>query len=135
MCDWELVAAMVSGAPEAVLNDRESILAWNKLKNDLSKAQIETDEYERLYDITCQVLDDSLDEVLEMRQTLLKVKEYIKTNTIETGVCCCGDYVKDHNGYEGHSPVDTSYYAAQLMTEEIDTVLKLNGKTDNDYSL
>lgn len=62
-------------------------------------------------------------EVARLREALGSAKGFIEGNHALTGVCCCGDYVKDHSGYEGHGPVDSGFYAALLTVEEIDRVL------------
>lgn len=53
-----------------------------------------------------KVLEDALRRLVECAEGLI----------IETGVCCCGDYVEGHSYLSGHSPVDAgSYYWSKAV--------------------
>ena len=87
------------------------------------------DDYFKLYPedvdvlIPANRLTDLEAENARLREALEGAKDFIKRDHAKTGMCCCGDYVKDHNGYDGHEPVDSGFYAAMMRVEKIEAAL------------
>jgi len=59
----------------------------------------------------------------DMFEALDGVHSFLMSAPIESGICCCGDRVEDHNMGSGHSPVDELSYAAAGYVEKIDAAL------------
>jgi hypothetical protein len=85
--------------------------------------EAEVARWQQLYEDARHDLTKAGMEVERLREALESAKGFIKESYHLTGMCCCGDYVKDHNPYEGHEPVDTGFYAARLAVEQIDRAL------------
>ncbi len=49
----------------------------------------------------------------EFREAVLDLIRMLKTGPFDfsTGVCCCGDSMESHSGWEGHSATDEGDYA------------------------
>lgn len=54
---------------------------------------------------------------------LRRVLTMMDNCVIESGVCHCGNLMKDHSGYDGHSPVDEGASFGQQLREDIEEVL------------
>jgi hypothetical protein len=46
---------------------------------------------------------------------MAELYDLIKHTQVDSGVCMCGDYIKDHNQSSGHSPVDVWDYAVEQV--------------------
>lgn len=63
------------------------------------------------------------DRQTQLESLLKRTRDFLQTTTLESGVCMCGSYTKDHGFGDGHSPVDDLRYCADGLIEEIDKVL------------
>ena len=58
-----------------------------------------------------------LDQMIHMKKMIEALREQVKTTRLEVeqchakSTCCCGDYIKDHSIYDGHTPVAMYDYA------------------------
>lgn len=62
-------------------------------------------------------------EVEWLREALKSVKIILARVNVQSGYCCCGSRMEDHDIGSDHSPVDSDQYMAQLTIEQIDAVL------------
>lgn len=68
-------------------------------------------------------------DALEAMQSALEgAFTFLRSAPLESGICCCGDPVENHNYGSGHSPVDELAYHA----DEIRTVLERRRDTNMD---
>lgn len=58
-----------------------------------------------------------------LREALVGVRCFLMSAPLESGYCCCGSKMEDHNIGSGHSPVDELAYAANREVERIDAAL------------
>ncbi|WP_037500570.1 hypothetical protein [Sphingomonas jaspsi] len=58
-----------------------------------------------------------------MEDLLKRIREFLISAPLESGVCCCGNPVESHGFGDGHTPVDDLQYAAHNLIDEIDKVL------------
>jgi hypothetical protein len=71
-----------------------------------------------------------------MREALKVARDTLQHLDVESGYCCCGSRVEDHNIGSGHSPVDSDQYAVQQTVEAIDAALGVqrNWSPHSDYA-
>ena len=64
----------------------------------------------------------TIKELLEQNEKLqarvAELYDLIKCAQVESGVCMCGDDIKDHNQASGHSPVDVWDHAVEQINKE-----------------
>jgi hypothetical protein len=62
------------------------------------------------YDVLCKEVFNSLDKLIE----------FVKHAPVESGVCCCGDSMREHPDpmWCGHTPVDTWDHNVSCYVEE-----------------
>ena len=61
---------------------------------------------------------DSLVEIRRLQARVAELYDLIKYAQVDSGVCMCGDDIKDHNQYSGHSPVDVWDHAVEQINKE-----------------
>ena len=57
-------------------------------------------------------------EVERLQARVAELYDLIKYAQVDSGVCMCGDDIKDHNQYSGHSPVDVWDHAVEQINKE-----------------
>jgi len=57
-------------------------------------------------------------EVERLQARVAELYDLIKYAQVDSGVCMCGDYIKDHNQASGHSPVDVWDHAVEQINKE-----------------
>ena len=57
-------------------------------------------------------------EVDRLQARVAELESFINQAPVETGVCMCGDDIKDHNQASGHSPVDVWDHAVEQINKE-----------------
>lgn len=59
-------------------------------------------------------------ELREVFDKLDKLVEFIKRAPVESGVCCCGDSMREHPDpmWSGHTPVDMWDHSVQCYVDE-----------------
>lgn len=60
------------------------------------------------------------------RELLQQIRSFLSETTLESGYCCCGSAIGDHDIGSGHAPVDELTYQACLLIEKIDKALEKN---------
>jgi hypothetical protein len=58
---------------------------------------------------------DSLSEIERLQARVAELYDLIKYAQVDSGVCMCGDAIKDHNQSSGHSPVDVWDHAVEQI--------------------
>ena len=53
-----------------------------------------------------------------LQARVAELYDLIKYAQVDSGVCMCGDDIKDHNQYSGHSPVDVWDHAVEQINKE-----------------
>ena len=53
-----------------------------------------------------------------LQARVAELYDLIKYAQVESGVCMCGDNIKDHNQSSGHSPVDVWDHAVEQINKE-----------------
>ena len=53
-----------------------------------------------------------------LQARVAELYDLIKYAQVESGVCMCGDDIKDHNQANGHSPVDVWDHAVEQINKE-----------------
>ena len=61
---------------------------------------------------------DSLAEIERLQARVAELYDLIKYAQVDSGVCMCGDDIKDHNQAIGHSPVDVWDHAVEQINKE-----------------
>ena len=59
-----------------------------------------------------------VEEVEQLRARVAELCDLIKYAQENSGVCMCGDDIKDHNQSNGHSPVDVLDHAVEQINKE-----------------
>ena len=54
----------------------------------------------------------------KLQARVAELESFINQAPVETGVCMCGDDIKDHNQASGHSPVDVWDHAVEQINKE-----------------
>ena len=57
-------------------------------------------------------------EVERLQARVAELYDLIKYAQVDSGVCMCGDDIKDHNQYSGHSPVDVWDHAVEHIIKK-----------------
>ena len=61
---------------------------------------------------------DSLVEIRRLQARVAELYDLIKYAQVDSGVCMCGDDIKDHNQASGHSSVDVWDHAVEQINKE-----------------
>ena len=61
---------------------------------------------------------DSLVEIRRLQARVAELYDLIQYAQVSSGVCMCGDDIKDHNQASGHSPVDVWDHAVEQINKE-----------------
>ena len=61
---------------------------------------------------------DSLVEIRRLQARVAELYDLIKYAQVDSGVCMCGDDIKDHNQASGHAPVDIWDHAVEQINKE-----------------
>jgi len=59
-----------------------------------------------------------VEEVEQLRARVAELYDLIKYAQVDSCVCMCGDYIKDHNQSSGHSPVAVLDHAVEQINKE-----------------
>jgi len=54
----------------------------------------------------------------QLQSRVAELYDLIKYAQVDSGVCMCGDDIKDHNQSSGHSPVDVLDHAVEQINKE-----------------
>ena len=57
-------------------------------------------------------------EIERLQARVAELYDLIKYAQVESGVCMCGDDIKDHNQASGHSPVDVWDHAVEQINKD-----------------
>ena len=61
---------------------------------------------------------DAVESVERLQARVAELYDLIQYAQVSSGVCMCGDDIKDHNQASGHSPVDVWDHAVEQINKE-----------------
>ena len=70
---------------------------------------------------------EAVEKLMPIVEALRKASDFLKAAPLESGYCCCGSRMEDHDIGSGHSPVDDLQYHASNLADEFDTALRNAG--------
>lgn len=62
--------------------------------------------------------------VKEWRDRCTKLLAFIEHAPVDSGVCCCGEDMRNHDGSIDHSPIDQWAWSVHCWSKEINEALK-----------